>query len=226
VSLPSSGSSLIVTPATTPLRLAIVNDYELIVRGLAAMFEPHSDRVEVVELDNRETVTSEVDLVLLDTFGYVPGDGIDVADLVRPDGPRVVVFSSSADPDAVERALADGAAGYVPKSLSADELIDALEAIHAGERVVPGQGTDALEDDPAHPGSEFGLSPREAEMMALIAKGLSNQEIASTVYLSINSVKTYIRTAYAKIGVSRRSQATRWALEHGFDVAHKRMFPG
>nr|WP_227464557.1 response regulator transcription factor [Nocardioides lijunqiniae] len=210
---------------TTPLRLAIVNDYEVIVRGLAAMFAQHSDRVEVVELDNRETVSADVDVVLLDTFGYVPGDGIDISDLVRPDGPRVVVFSSSADPEAVERALADGAAGYVPKSLSADELIDALEAILAGERVVPGAGADALESDPAEPGSEFGLSPREAEMMALIAKGLSNQEIAQTVYLSVNSVKTYIRTAYAKIGVSRRSQATRWALEHGFDVAQKRSFP-
>jgi NarL family two-component system response regulator LiaR len=214
-----------VTSAPTPLRLAIVNDYEVIVRGLAAMFAPHSDRVEVVELGNRETVASDVDVVLLDTFGYVPGDGIDVCDLVRPDGPRVVVFSSTSDPDAVERALADGAAGYLPKSLNADELIDALEAILAGKRVVPDAGVDALESDPAHPGCEFDLSPREAEMMALIAKGLSNQEIASTVYLSINSVKTYIRTAYAKIGVSRRSQATRWALEHGFGTARKRSLP-
>ncbi|WP_245156008.1 response regulator transcription factor [Nocardioides sp. 503] len=211
--------------APRPLRLAIVNDYELVVLGLAAMFAPYPDRVEVVELDNQETVVSDVDVVLLDTFGYVPGDGVDIVDLVRPGGPRVVVFSSSTDPRAVERALADGASGYVPKSLSALELIDALDAIQAGERVVPAADVDALESDPVQPGSEFGLSPREAEMMALIAKGLSNHEIAATAYLSVNSVKTYIRTAYAKIGVNRRSQATRWALEHGFDTARKRSFP-
>ncbi|MCD4523546.1 response regulator transcription factor [Nocardioides sp. cx-173] len=218
------------TNTTRPLRLAIVNDYEIVVQGLASMFAAHSDRVHVVELDNREPVVSDVDVVLLDAFGYVPGDGMDVADLVRPGGPKVVVFSVTPDPRAVERARADGAAGYVSKSLSAEELIETLEAIHAGEQVFPDPELAAEENIPTDgagatwPGAELGLSARESEMMALIAKGMSNQEIASTVYLSINSVKTYIRTAYAKIGVNRRSQATRWALEHGFGVTEKRVF--
>ncbi len=61
------------------------------------------------------------------------------------------------------------------------------------------------------PGREAGLSPREAEILALITQGLSNQEIADRAYLSINSVKTYIRSAYRKIGVTRRTQAAVWA---------------
>jgi two-component system, NarL family, response regulator LiaR len=65
------------------------------------------------------------------------------------------------------------------------------------------------------PGREHGLSQREAQMLALISQGLSNREIAQTTYLSINSVKTYVRAAYRKIGVARRSQAVRWALQHG-----------
>jgi NarL family two-component system response regulator LiaR len=211
--------------ASAPLRLAIVNDYEIVVRGLAAMFAAHPDRIEVIELDNRLPVESDVDVILMDTFGYVPGEGIDIAELARPDGPKVVVFSVTHDPRAVESALAEGAAGYLSKSLTAADLIAALEAIHAGELVVPDTDVPVPHgDDPASPRHEFDLSPREAEMMAFIAKGLSNQEIADTVYLSVNSVKTYIRTAYRKIGVNRRSQATLWAKEHGFGIATKRTF--
>lgn len=210
----------------SPLRLAIVNDYELVVRGLAAMLAAHCDRVEVVEVDNRLPVEADVDVVLMDAFGYLPEDAIDVADLVRPDGPKVVVFGATAEPAAVQRALDEGAAGYLAKSLSAQELVDALEAIRDGQCVVAARSS-SVSDDVAQtiPGRDFDLSPREAEMMAFIAKGLSNQEIADTVYLSINSVKTHIRTAYRKIGATRRSQATRWALEHGFGTETKRSFP-
>ena len=67
------------------------------------------------------------------------------------------------------------------------------------------------------PGREFGLSSRESEVLALITQGLSNQEIAERTYLSINSVKTYIRTAYRKIEVTRRAQAVAWGMRHGFE---------
>ena len=66
------------------------------------------------------------------------------------------------------------------------------------------------------PGRAAGLTPREAEILALITQGLSNQEIANRAYLSINSVKTYIRTAYRKINVTSRSQAVLWGVENGF----------
>ena len=66
------------------------------------------------------------------------------------------------------------------------------------------------------PGRAAGLSPREAEVIALITQGLSNQEIADRAYLSINSVKTYIRSAYRKIGVTRRTQAVLWGVDNGF----------
>ena len=68
------------------------------------------------------------------------------------------------------------------------------------------------------PGRSVGLSPREAEIVALITSGLSNQAIADRAYLSINSVKTYIRSAYRKIGVSSRTQAVLWAVSNGFRI--------
>jgi two-component system, NarL family, response regulator LiaR len=201
-----------------PIRVAIVNDYEIVVAGVAAMLAPHHERINVVELDAGLPVVSEVDIVLYDTFGQVQGDAVDLEDLVKGRGFRVVIFSWNTQPDLVERAIARGAASYLSKGLGGEEIVDALEAIHAGATIIPSPaaGTER-EANGAWPGREYGLTAREAEVLALITQGLSNQEIAEQTYLSINSVKTYIRTAYRKIDVARRSQAVAWGLKHGFD---------
>ena len=68
-------------------------------------------------------------------------------------------------------------------------------------------------------GKDVGLTPREVEVLALITQGMSNQDIAERLYLSINSVKTYIRSAYAKIEVTSRSRAVAWCLQNGFAPA-------
>lgn len=217
-----------------PIRVAIVNDYEIVVAGVAAVLAPFADRVTVVELDSGLPTVSEVDLVLYDTFGQKQGDHIDPSELVRDSSARVVVFSWNTQADLVERAVARGAAGYLSKSMTAAQLVASLEQVAAGEVVLP--SADAQDrDDPdgpseprpetqgAWPGAEHGLTAREAEVVALITQGFSNQEIASQCYLSINSVKTYIRTAYRKMGVGRRAQAVLWGIEHGFTPDHVRV---
>ena len=211
------------TSLDRPLRVAIVNDYEIVVHGVAQMLADHAERVRVVELDSRLPVSSEVDIVLCDSFGFVRGEGLDVPELVASGNGKVVMYSWTRDQRAIAEALEQGASGYVSKSLPADELVEALEAIHRGETVTSGEGDDENpEGGGDHPGRDAGLSPREAEVLALIAKGLSNQEIAATAFLSINTVKTHIRHAYAKIGVTRRPQAVVWALQHGFvPVTHR-----
>jgi two-component system, NarL family, response regulator LiaR len=202
----------------TPIRVAIVNDYEIVVAGVAAMLAPHHERVHVVELDSGLPVVNDVDIVLYDTFGQVQGDAVDLEDLVRGRGSRVVIFSWNTQPELVERAISRGAAGYLSKGMGAKEIVDALAAIHAGETITPPSAAGVDRDaNGAWPGQELGLTAREAEVIALITQGLSNQEIAEQTYLSINSVKTYIRTAYRKIEVSRRSQAVVWGLRHGFE---------
>lgn len=202
-----------------PIRVAIVNDYEIVVAGVAAMLAPHHDRVNVVELDSGLPVLSDVDVILYDTFSQIQGDGVDLEDLVRDSDARVVIFSWTLQESVVRRAIDRGASGYLSKGLSADEIVAAIEAVHNGETVAPRESVDAV-DEPAvgdWPGREQGLSARESEVLALITQGLSNQEIAERTYLSINSVKTYIRTGYRKIGVSRRSQAVGWGMRHGFE---------
>ena len=199
-----------------PVSIAIVNDYELVVVGLAALLAPFADRVKVVELDSKLTVASRVDVVLYDTFGQVQGPSVDIDALVGPGHAKVVIFSWNVHPELVEASLAKGAAGYVSKGVSAEELVSALEDVHAGKRVVPNPVDSArTADQGSYPGRQAGLTGREAEIIALITQGLSNQEIAERSYLSINSVKTYIRTAYRKMGVTRRSQAVLWGIKNG-----------
>ncbi|GAW52266.1 MULTISPECIES: response regulator transcription factor [unclassified Nocardioides] len=206
-------------PGAAPIRIAIVNDYEIVVAGVAAMLAPHHERVEIVELDSGLPVLSEVDVILYDTFGQVQGDAVDLEDLLHGSSAKVAIFSWNLQTDLVQKAIDRGASGYLSKGLSADGVIAAIEAMHAGETVVPRESAESVGHDASGewPGREAGLTAREAEVLALITQGLSNQEIALQTYLSINSVKTYIRTAYRKIGVSRRSQAVAWGMRHGFE---------
>ena len=209
-----------------PVRVALVNDYELVVVGVAALLEPFRDRVEVVELDSNLPVLRDVDVILYDTFGQVQGRGVDVEALVDGGSAKVVVYSWNLQGELVQDSLEAGVAGYLSKGLEAAELVDAIERIHAGERVLPiGGGTVSPKPESAWPGKEFGLTVREAEIIALITQGLSNQEIAERSYLSINSVKTYIRTAYRKIGVERRAQAVLWGIKNGFEPDIVRRVP-
>lgn len=209
-----------------PVRIAIVNDYEIVVAGVAAMLEPYSDRIDIIELDANHQVTSDVDVVLYDTFGQVQGDGVDLDDLIHGSGAKVCVFSWNLQEGLVERAIQRGARGYLSKALTALEIVEAIERVHAGEivhdtRVEVEEGSQG-----AWPGREHGLTQRESEVLALITQGLTNQEIAERAYISINSVKTYIRTAYRKIGVQRRSQAVAWGMQHGFTPDHTRQILG
>ena len=201
-----------------PIRVAIVNDYEMVVAGVAAMLAPHHERVHIVELDSGLPVISDVDVILYDTFGQIQGDGVDLEDLVHGTDARVVIFSWNLQPELVEKAIRRGASGYLSKGLSAGDIVEAIEAVHRGETVVPRESAASVDRAAGEwPGREFGLTAREAEVLALITQGLSNQEIADRSYLSINSVKTYIRTAYRKIEVTRRSQAVAWGMRHGFE---------
>jgi DNA-binding NarL/FixJ family response regulator len=206
-------------PGGRPLRLAIVNDYALVVAGIAAMLAPFRERIEVVELVSGLEASADVDLVLYDSFGALQGAAMDIPGVVGPGSTaKVVVFSWNLDAQLVREALASGAAGYLSKGFDAGEVVSALEAIHAGETVVPSRsGVVSPRSENDWPGKAEGLSVRESEIVALITQGLTNQDIAQRSYLSINSVKTYIRTAYRKMGVERRSQAVLWGIKHGFE---------
>ena len=200
-----------------PVRIAIANDYEIVVEGLAQMLKPFEDRVTVVETVANEPVSQDVDIVLYDNFGQAHHKGLDLDVLLsQARAKHLVVYTWHVDPALVDIALDIGATGYLPKNLTADELVSALERIHGGEVVAPETAPDPQPGSGDWPGRTFGLSERESEIVALITQGLTNEQIADRAYLSINTVKSYIRTAYRKMGVRSRSQAVLWGIDHGF----------
>jgi DNA-binding NarL/FixJ family response regulator len=206
------------------IRLAIVNDYEVVVHGLASMLRSYSDRIEIVEADVNAHPASEVDIALFDTFAQSFRDRQRIARLVSdPRIAKVVVYTWSADDPSVTAERVPGISAYVSKRLPAAELVDALERIHAGETVRltdSGRGPMVGGD---WPGREEGLTARESEVLSLITQGYSNNDIVETTMLSINSIKSYIRSAYRKIGVTSRSRAVLWGIDHGFQPDRLRL---
>jgi NarL family two-component system response regulator LiaR len=203
----------------TPIRLALSNDFQVVIAGLAAMLAEHSDRVEVVAATTAPTIPEAPDVILFDTFGRLPHEDAKLRQVVAENDAKVVVYSWDNYP--VDVARQQGAAGYIHKGLPPAELVEAVVAIHEGTSVESGPAPPGLDDEetmPSWPGQEAGLSPRESEVLAFIAQGYTNEELAARAYLSINTVKTYIRTAYRKIGVTSRAQAVGWALRNGFDI--------
>ena len=201
-----------------PLRVAIVNDFLLVVAGLASVLEPFADRVVIAELDSQLPVAGEVDVVLYDPFGQCQGGGSDLqAVLCSAQDTPVMVFSWNTRPALVEAALSAGARGYVSKAVGAAALVLALERVASGQQVTlladgPPTG-DPLGD---WPGVEQGLTLREAEVLALLCQGLSNHEIAERAFIGLNTVKTHLRVLFQKIGVDSRTRAALWGLDHGF----------
>lgn len=207
-----------------PIRIALVDDYEVILSGVAHMFDQYRSRVMVVELDANTPVAEDVDIALFDAFAQPEADTDLFTLIANPHAQRVVVYTWNFREALIEAALAKGAAGYLSKSLPAREMVEALEAINNGEVVVSKAPVgNRLTTGLDWPGRSEGLSERESEILALITQGKTNSEIAEIVYLSMNTIKSYVRSAYRKIGVSNRVEAVLWGVDHGFKPDYQRI---
>ena len=208
-----------------PIRIALVNDYDVVVVGLARILDRYGDRLLIVEIDTNQPVADRADIVLYDTFGQPESDRFEIRDLVaNPLVGKVAVYTLNLHPELMEQARAQGAAGYLSKALPARDLVAAIEAVHAGEMVFsePAGRVRAMNGSD-WPGRSEGLTDREAEVLALITQGMSNAEVANLTYLSPNTIKTYIRSIYRKIEATSRTQAVLWGVEHGFRPDKRRI---
>ena len=198
-------------PDVAPLRVAIVNDYEVIVAGVMAMLAPQRYRVDVVELDVQQDPENNVDVALFDSYGQ-PGLGLDrIRSLVADEQVgSVAVYSWSLSKASREAAFGAGARGLIAKTLPADQLVTSLRAVASGQVVETwgfrGQGTGQW------PGSKWGLTARESETLALVATGMPNRAIAEALFVSENTVRTHLKAVFRKLGVTNRSQAVGRAL--------------
>src|ERR1700727_2574129 len=124
-------------PPRAPITVALVDDYDVVVKGVANMLEPYRDRLVVAELDSSVSVKDDVDIVLYDSFAQPESDHDEIPHLVaNPHAHRVVVYTWNFHPDLIASAQQHGAHGYLSKTLPARDLVAALEAVHAGETVI------------------------------------------------------------------------------------------
>jgi DNA-binding NarL/FixJ family response regulator len=211
------------------IRTLIVDDQELVRDGIRAVLEAASGITVVGEAaDGAEAVrlarSLRPELVLLDI--RMPGmDGLQATEhlVALDDPPRVLVLTTFDLDEYVFRALRAGASAFLLKDVHRDRLIDAVHAVAAGESLLAPSVTRRLIQyyvatgpaRPSHPGLSM-LTPREAEVLKLIAGGQSNAEIAETLFLGESTVKSYVSNLLSKLGLRDRVHAVVFAYETGF----------
>lgn len=193
-----------------PIRVALVNDYLIVLEGLRALLKASDPEIQVVEIDVRKKPRRGVDVTLLDTYGELESFGERVRSLgADPSNGAIVVFSFSDRPQAVRHALRAGAQGFISKAAPRQHIIDGIRAAARGERTVLTQRSQHAQVDAAlrWPGREIGLTERESELLSLLSTGMTNRELGSHLYVSENTIKTHLRSLYSKLGVRNRAQA-------------------
>jgi two-component system, NarL family, response regulator LiaR len=192
------------------IRVALVNDYMIVLEGLRGLLRSSAPEIHVIEMDIRIRPRRRADVTLLDTYGELGA----LSDRVRAlsadvSNGAIVVFSFSDRPQMVRRALRAGAQGFISKAVPRQKIIDGIKAAARGERVVLTQRSQEARIDEAlqWPGRESGLTGRESELLSLLPTGMTNRELANHLYVSENTIKTQLRGLYAKLGVRNRAQA-------------------
>lgn len=202
------------------IRLLLCDDHELVRTGLRGFLELQPDMVVVGEAGTAEEAIAAVpttapDIVLMDLV--LPGlSGVEAVRRLRERHPevRVVVLTSFAGQDAVLSAVRAGAAGYLLKDIGPGELADALRSVAAGGSPLhPQVAATVMRSVSTH--ERDPLTPREHEVLRLIARGLSNRLIARELALSEKTVKAHVSAVLAKLGVADRTQAALYAVREG-----------
>ena len=213
-------------PTTTPLRLLVVDDHEVVRQGLVALLDRRAGFEVVAQAGTvGEAVDQarrhEPDIVVMDVR-LPDGSGIEACREIRAElpGTRVIMLTSYPDEEAVMSAIIAGASGYLLKQIRARDLVAALEAVGRGEslldpavtekvlervrRMASGEETDELS----------ALTAQERKILMLVAEGKTNKEIAAEVFLSDKTVKNYVSSILSKLDLERRAQAAAFVAKH------------
>ena len=199
------------------LRVVVADDHRLILRAIRAALE-HEGGIEIVgeARDGAELLPvvsqTQPDVVLLDL--RMPAmDGLRALELIRDRYPRVtsIVLSGMVEPELIEAALARGAKAFVAKHIDPRDLASVIRQSVEGS-VVQTHGLPSKPGDDSH---RSGLTKREQEIVAALARGLSNKQIGRELYLTEQTIKFHLTNIYRKLGVANRTEATRYAYAEG-----------
>jgi DNA-binding NarL/FixJ family response regulator len=206
------------------IRVALVNDYEIVLEGLRALLRPYAPGIRVVELDFRTTPDSAVDVTLFDTYGEANALRERVEDLASDaTNGAVIVFSFSDDAAFANSLVRAGAQGFISKARPAPEIVDGIRTAARGERVMLVERSPQATISPElrWPGRDANLTERESELLALLPTGMTNRELGEHLYLSQNTIKTQLRSLFSKLDVRNRVQAV--ALARGGILGEQRV---
>lgn len=209
---------------TEPITILIVDDHAVVRQGLRTFLELQSDMTVVGEADNGRSAVELVqsllpDLVLMDLV-MPQMDGIEATRQIRAAAPqtRVLVLTSFTEDEKVFPAIKAGALGYLLKDVAPGELIKAIQAAYQGEAQLHPEIAKKLMGELAGKSSAVplaDLTERESEVLRLIARGLNNQEIATSLTISHKTVKTHVSNILSKLHLADRTQAAIYALQQG-----------
>jgi two-component system nitrate/nitrite response regulator NarL len=212
------------------MRILIVDDHALVRRGMNYVVKEGFPDADVIEAESSAAAleamktSAKVDMALVDV--RMPDlDGLELLKALKVDWPEmpVIMLSTYENAPYVKRALADGAAGYLLKDATPEDLSQAINVAMSGSGNVlsPRVIQNLFEDqDSGHASSngrrsEYSLTQREHDILALLAEGRSNREIAGRLYLSEKTVKAHLAAIFRKLGVTNRTQAAMMAVQMG-----------
>jgi two-component system response regulator DevR len=201
----------------SPVRVYLLDDHEVVRRGLRELLESEGDIEVVGESGSALEATRRIpalrpDVAVLD--GRLPdGTGIDVCREIRSVDPSIkaLILTSYDDDEALFSAILAGASGYVLKQITGTDLVDAVRRIAAGQSLLDPMLTqrvlDRVRKGPEEHPQLASLTEQERKILALIAEGLTNRQIGERLYLAEKTVKNYVSSILAKLGLERRTQA-------------------
>ena len=208
-------------PAVQPIRVMLVDDHTMVRRGLATFLKTFDDLELVGEADSGEAaiqLCGEVlpDVILMDMV--LPAmDGAACTRVIRQKFPQVqvIALTSFKTGDLVRNALEAGAIGYLLKDVSADELVQAIRAAHAGRATLSPEVAQTLVEAASQLPPGPSLTARELDVLALMVEGLNNVQIAGKLTVSPSTIKSHVSNILAKLGVASRTEAVTLALRSG-----------
>lgn len=205
------------------IRLLLIDDHEMVRLGLSSYFSVQDDIEVVGEANNglegyKMALANRPDVILMDLVMDVM-DGIESTQKILAEWPeaKIIILTSFIDDEKVFPAMEAGASGYILKTSSASEIADAIRRINRGEPVFEDKVSEKMlprqvKEQEWHPHDD--LTNREFEVLQLIAKGKSNQEIADELFITLKTVKTHVSNILSKLEVSDRTQAAIYAFQN------------